>query len=169
MKQIQLTQGKFALVDDEDFEELNKYKWFAAKCNKGMFYARRAETVGFKKQVLIPMHRQILDIKSKNEFGDHIDFNTLNNQRSNLRVCTKRQNCQNRKSRKGSSSKYLGVSLHKKNNGANVYWTSSIRVNGKLIFLGQFPNTFIGEISAAKLYDLNAKKYHGEFANLNFK
>lgn len=92
---------------------------------------------------------------------DHKNHNTLDNQRANLRLATYSQSCANRRSFKNASSKYLGVGFEKD----KQKWAARIRVNKKGIRLGAFAR----EVDAAKAYDEAAKKYHGEFANLNFK
>ena len=92
---------------------------------------------------------------------DHINGDKLFNLRSNLRICTNQQNNRNTKSRKGSSSKYKGVSW----DARNKKWISQICIgNGTHKKIGRF----VCEIEAAKAYDELAKKYHGEFAYLNF-
>ena len=98
MKQIPLTKNKFTLVDDEDYELVNKYNWYF-----GAGYARSMEK--------ILMHRLIMKAK-KGQMIDHIDGNGLNNQRSNLRFCTHSQNMANKKGFKNTSSKYKGVYTH---------------------------------------------------------
>ena len=164
MKEIQLTQGYFALVDDEDFEELNKHKWHIKKHRNTVYAVRTQWIVGGKgKQIHYKMHRVILGLKNPKEVCDHINHNGLDNRKSNLRVCTNKENQKNRLSKKNSTSKYLGVSL------SDNKWVSGISVNGKRKHLGTFDNTKDGEILAAISYDFAAIKYHGEFANLNFK
>ena len=131
VKEIKLTQGKVSLVDDEDYERLSQYSWQACKGkNDNTFYAKRRINV-FGKATVIPMQVEILGRKLFCVV-DHIDGNGLNNQRSNLRYATKRQNSQNRHENK--TSKYPGVSWHKRNNK----WRSDIRINGKKITLGYF-------------------------------
>jgi hypothetical protein len=154
MKQIPLTKGQFALVDDEDYEHLNKFKWqayFAKNINN--FYAVSGKWNG-KNMTNFRMHRIIMNVKNSKIFVDHKDHNTLNNQRSNLRLATPLQNQANQKSHRDSVSKYVGV-RPKRNK-----WEANIRNT----YLG----TFIDEVSAAKAYDNAAKKLYGEFANLNF-
>lgn len=92
MKKIKLTSGKFALVDDDMFEELNKFSW----CLNGGYAIRGYSKNG--KQAKLKMHRVIMNTP-KGMDTDHIDNNKLNNQRNNLRVCTRSQNCMNRKKR----------------------------------------------------------------------
>jgi hypothetical protein len=161
MKQIPLSQGKFALVDDEDFEELNKHKWYAKK-SRGVFYASRTSKIKDNDESkTIHMHRVILGFTDLKIKCDHIDHNGLNNQKTNLRASTHVQNCNNRRSRKNSSSEYKGVSWSKFSNK----WHSQIQTLGKKIHIGYF----FDEIEAAKAYDEKAKELFGEFAYLNFK
>jgi hypothetical protein len=174
MKLIPLTQGKFAMVDDEDYEFLIQWKWYAQKGYNTM-YAVRGIYNG-KNMSKERMHRVIVGVTNQDQYPDHIDRNGLNNQRSNLRISNKSENNSNRCSLSGSTSKYLGVyicisskSVIKKNGELRVYrytyWRAGITKNGVFKFLGNFKN----EIDAAKAYDEGAKIYHGEFANLNFK
>ena len=180
MKLISLTQGQFAMVDDEDYEYLNQYRWYAKKVNN-KFYARRTQWIPESKtEKNISIHQLIMKPKAK-IIIDHIDGNPLNNQRSNLRLCTHRQNMCNRAVAKNKkSSIYLGVyerlgyRKHTTKSGENKIYTSPayivmISENNKNKYIGKFPFTPKGEIDAAKLYDERAKLIHGEFANLNFK
>jgi len=144
MKQIPLTQDKFAIVDDWNFEWLNQWKWCAIKVKGVHWYAVR--TIKHR-QIL--MHRLIMGLKfgDKREI-DHIDHIGLNNKQCNLRICTHSQNLQNRKAR--------GAYKRTDRKG----WTSQIRVNGKTIYLGDFKT----EKEATKAYQKATKKYFGEFA-----
>jgi hypothetical protein len=156
---IPLTQGKYAIVDPEDFERLNKYKWHAIK-SKNTFYASRCIRLGNRKWKHIKMHREILDAPD-HLFVDHINHHGYDNRKANIRTATHGQNCYNRVHfRKHQSSKYKGVSLNKR----KMKWIARIRYDGKHKFIGYFDD----EIEAAKAYDEAAKKYHGEFAALNF-
>lgn len=156
MKEIKLTQQKVSLVDDEDYEFLNQWKWCAAKSKSGLFYAvRKFRTDG--NQTTILMHRVIMGVLDKKVLVDHQDMDGLNNQRYNLRIATYSQNNANRSSRKDSSSKYLGVDRHKGK------WRVKIGKNGKCYHVGMFSN----EDDAALAYNEAALKHHGEFANLN--
>ena len=154
MKEIKLTQGKVAFVDDEDFEELNKHSWYAAKNYDRGGYAQRVDN----NRKTLRMHRVIMKAK-KGEMIDHIKGNGLNNQKENLRFCNSQQNCTNRISNKNANSKYLGVSYHKRDNK----FQARITRDRKCKYLG----IFTLEIDAAKAYNEAAKKYHGEFARLN--
>ena len=149
-KQIPLTQSKFAIVDDEDFEYLNQWKWYVHK-NGNNFYAVR----GFPKR--IQMHRVVMNTSDGIEV-DHIDGNGLNNTRSNLRNCTHVQNMQNRKKNSDNTSGYKGVDWH------NEKWRAQITINKKIVFLGYFSSIE----DAAHAYDTAAKEGHGNFAKTNF-
>lgn len=155
MKQIPLTQGLYALVDNNDYPELSKHKW-CVSCGTNTCYAKRR--CG-KDTVL--MHRELLGLKKHNErLSDHKNCNGLDNQQHNLRISTVAQNQQNQKPCRVHSSKYKGVSLNKDNNK----WYARIQYGGKQIYLGLFDD----EKKAAIAYDIKAKKFFGEFAYLNF-
>lgn len=156
MKEIKLTQGRFALIDDEDYELIAKHKWYAV--NYHDHYYAVMEIKG--KQ--IKMHRLILNAPNNTDI-DHIDGDGLNNQKSNLRLCTASQNAMNAKKCVDGKSKYKGVWICKE--GKKIRIRAGIRINFKLINLGSF-NT---ETQAAKAYDEAAKIHFGEFANLNFR
>lgn len=166
MKLIALSQqgkhkGKFFVqVDDEDFNFLNQWKWYANKF-KHTCYVRRVVRVNGRKSQII-MHRVILNAKDK-QIIDHIDGNGLNNQKSNLRFCTQSQNSANK--RAWGISKYLGVSLRRDVHKNYVYtkWRAYIDIDGRQKNLGLFNS----EIDAALIYNEAAKKVHGEFAKLN--
>jgi len=159
MKLIPLTQGKFAMVDDSDFEWLNQWKWYALKSHNTWYAVRNIETGVDGKQERLYMHRIILSIDNPKTKGDHRDHDGLNNQRENLRLCTDAQNQANRRSSANGTSKYLGVSWYSR----DKVWKAQINKYGKTNHLGYFKN----EIDAAIAYNNAAKKLHGEFANLN--
>ena len=148
------------MVDDEDFEHYNRFAWqYNEKASKtNCVYAQRHGAVNGKKTT-IRMHREIMGVTDPKIHVDHIDTNPLNNQRANLRLCSHTQNCQNSSHRKNSASKYKGVSKTKNR------WCSKIHPNNQRITLGYFDT----EEEAALAYDVAAKIYYGEFANLNFK
>lgn len=157
MKEIKLTQDKVALVDDEDFEYLNQWKWHTLKQRNRLYAIRSKGTKPFQKT--ISMHQQIMEFP-KGMHIDHIDGNGLNNQSKNLRICTNSQNLANRNKNITNTSGYKGVSLYK----ATGKWKASISVSGKLFYLGCY-NT---PEEAAKAYDEAARKYQKEFAVFNF-
>jgi len=172
MKLIKLTQGQFAQVDDEDFEFLNQWKWYAKK-HGHTFYAIRADYSSGKMKN-VRMHRVILGLAPDDRrISDHIDHCGYNNQRVNLRICTYAQNCMNsQKQKRATSSKYKGVTINiskwfSKEKQQMVYYEpkfiAAIRVNGKLLSLGSFSS----EIEAARKYNEGVLKYFGEFGVLN--
>ncbi len=149
MREIKLTQGQVALVDDEDFDLLNQYKWFA----------RRTETTYYAhNRALGDMHRFLLNT-SKDIEVDHKDLNGLNNQRLNIRSCTKSQNNANRKCKNpiGFKGVYRCHYKHKEQ------WQARITVNKKRIDLGFFNSIE----KAANAYNQAAINYFGDFARLN--
>lgn len=151
------------LVDDENYPELNIFKWRINK-NANCLYAVRWDYSECTKRLLF-MHRVILGINNPKEIIDHIDHNGLNNQKDNLRVTTTAKNSANRTSKKNGTSKYLGVSIMNiKSNGKEYkYWRSYIQSNKVSKWLGMFKT----EEAAALAYNNAAKELHGEFANLN--
>lgn len=163
VKKISLTQSQRAMVDDEDYEFLNQWKWRALKTRREKpqraWYAYRTTARPNRKSVY--MHQEIM-----RHHGflnviqcDHKDADGLNNQKSNLRPATSNQNHWNRKKRSGCSSKFKGVYWHKKQNG----WMARIFCLGKYYYLGMFEK----ETDAAKAYDSAAIRHFGEFARLN--
>lgn len=163
MRRIELTQGKVALVDDEDFDFLNQWKWHAIKA-ANIFYAGRtvnAPRVRGQRQEskVILMHRAIKCVENKDTHIDHADNDGLNNQKSNLRECTCGQNLSNRRKRINSKNTYFGVRQKK---GRKNY-EATIRHNGVVHYIGMFEQ----ESEAAKAYNREAIKYKGEFAKLN--
>lgn len=165
MKKIKLTQGKYALVDDEDYPLLSKYKWHAWKDpNRHVWYAKRSVHIPKKESKtgkysckVVKMHCQVMGQR----YIDHINRNGLDNRRCNLRAATNSQNMQNRTKRRNAvSSSYVGVYWDKQMSK----FRSRIRIDGKSKHLGLFDN----EVDAAKAYDLAARELYGEHAHLNF-
>ncbi|MBW7988806.1 MAG: hypothetical protein FVQ84_02120 [Planctomycetes bacterium] len=161
-RRIPLTRGKYTIVDPEHYERLNKHKWQASK-GSNTFYASRSvwDRVN-KKKSTIKMHREIITPPYP-LVVDHINHNGLDNRKANLRPATKSQNNINKPyiKKKGAHSKYRGVTLEKRINK----WQAQIRINGKHKIIGYYND----ETHAAKAYDTAARKYHKEFAVLNFK
>ena len=156
-KEIQLSQGKVAIVDDEDFDYLNQFKWHVFN-NNGKFYARRRFLLSNGNISKILMHRFIMK-PNKDMVIDHLDGNPLNNQKTNLRICTQSENNKNRNLNINNRSGFKGVYWFEK----IKKWRTHIRNNKKIIYLG----CHINIIDAARAYNEAALKYHGEFANLN--
>lgn len=157
MKKIPLTQGKYAIVDDDMFDYLNQWKWYAWK-HGNTWYALR-NTGRKPNRSNERMHRVIMNARKTQEV-DHINGDGLDNRRCNLRLCTRSQNMGNVKAYKNSSSRFKGVSWNK----INKNWRAYIRVNGKMLNLGSFKS----EIEAAKAYDNKAIEVFRTFACLNF-
>lgn len=157
MKRIKLTRGKFALVDDVDFDYLNQWKWFC----EASHHAARDQHIGMdgKKEIKkrIKMHRLIMNPPANMEV-DHIDGNCLNNQRNNLRVVTHAQNQKNLKRPITNTSGYKGVSWSK----ARQKWIAAI-YHGKMYNLGGYDT----KEEAARKYNEVAIERFGEFARLN--
>ena len=159
MKKIELTQNQYALVDDEDYNRLNRWKWYARYTpGTKSYYAQRYTPMKNGKRKIIYMHRIIMDTPS-NMQTDHVNHDTLDNKKENLRICTSSQNGMNRTQHKKTSSKYKGVCWHKR----DKKWYAHIRINDKLTYLGAFKS----EIQAAKAYNKKAKELFGEFALSN--
>ena len=160
MKQIPLSQGYFALVDDEDYPLVSQHKW---TYDKG--YAVRKITLARRRYRSVYMHR-ILTNAAPGEMVDHRDGNRANNTRANLRICTAQQNSKNRRSTALQSttkkaSRYKGVSRTHKTKDR---WSALIIADGIRHHLGSFAS----EEEAARAYDAKAIELHGEFAQTNF-
>ena len=154
VKEIPLTQGKIALVDDEDYERIIQYKWSANKIGNTWYAVSRESTT--HKTIL--MHRLILSTQP-HELCDHINGNGLDNRRCNLRLASKSQNAMNQTKTHGTST-YKGVTWNKRANK----WTVQIMFNYKNIYMGDFRD----EREAAIAYDEKAIELFGEYAKLNF-
>ena len=160
-RRIPLTKGKFAIVDPEDYEHLNIYKWHASK-NASTYYAKR--NLYPKKKSMpgsVSMHRQIMNAPA-GLFIDHINYNGLDNRKANLRFASRTQNNRHtRRTLNPGKSKFKGVSWYNR----EKRWVVRITANGRTRYVGYFKD----EIEAAKAYDHATKKYHREFAALNFE
>lgn len=157
MKLIPLTQGKFAQVDDADFDYLNQWKWqyhSSAHAQRTRHIPNSKENGKWKRET-IHMHRLLLDAKEV----DHRDRDGLNNQRHNLRECKHSQNTHNVAAHRDSTSKFKGVCWYEKGSK----WQAQIYINKRQTYLGRYNS----EIEAAKAYNVMAQHYHGEFAVLN--
>lgn len=155
-KEIQLTLGLTALVDDEDYKRLSDgYKWQARYNSDGIkVYASRTRD---KKTEI--MHRIILKITDRSLHVDHINGDGLDNRKENLRICDRAKNGQNRIKHKMGTSNFKGVSWHKR----SEKWQSRITIDKKTKNLGSFDS----EIDAATAYNEAALLHFGEFALLN--
>jgi len=160
MKEIVLGNNRgITLVDDEDFELLNSFKWRLGK-GRNTDYAMRHNKDGYPTSMM--MHRQIMGVKDSKIEVDHKDGNGLNNQRYNLRLTNGQQNISNsRKTILERTSFYKGVSWNNRHNK----WVVQIMFKGERYYLGYYDS----EVRAALIYDRKAKELFGEFASLNFK
>lgn len=163
MPEIQLTQGRVAVVDADDFALLSQFKW---RLHVGRYAARSC------KGKVVLMHRVILSLSDERE-GDHINGDGLDNRRVNLRQVTRRQNLMNKKPykryvnrRSGTPwSQFKGVSWGGSLGHETKPWRARIHVGpGKERQLGRFAT----ELQAARVYDKAAREHYGEFARLNF-
>ena len=155
-----MTQPRYAKVDPADYYRLRKYEWVAQKIGRRC-YARRRIAGGKKSRgSLVYLHQEIIKVP-KGMVVDHINNDGMDDRSANLRAATPAQNMRNRKKYdRNCSSKYKGIHWYKQYSK----WSASIRFENKRIFLGYFKD----EVEAARAYDAAARKYHKEFAVLNF-
>lgn len=158
MRTILLTRGFKAIVDDEDYGWLSASRWHAHSSKTSGPYAKRGHN-GERMHRLI-MGKQYGESAVKNMEVDHINQNTLDNRRGNLRICTHGQNQQNSRKYTCNKSGFRGVVWHKR----IKKWQAQIRSNGKNHHLGYFKTPK----EAALVYDLACKRMHKKFANPNF-
>ncbi len=160
-RRIPLTQGKYAMVDPDDYERLNKYKWQARRKERSFYATRSGWCERRGKRKIITMHRQVLPVP-EGMFVDHINHNGLDNRKANLRPATQTQNTYNRRRhRNKTSSKYKGIYWEKR----SKKWLVIMQHDFKRIKLGRFDD----EEEAARAYDSAARIYQCEYAELNFK
>jgi hypothetical protein len=159
MQYINLFGSEVSIVDDEFYEVLSEYKWYFTGG-----YASRNSLLIDGKHTTIKMHKTVIELSGiiipPGMQIDHISRDKLDNRKNNLRVATHSQNQHNRTSYKTNKSGYKGVSWDKRSNN----WLAYVRVNGCHKYIGHFDNV----IEAAHAYDTGAKKFHKEFAVLNF-
>jgi hypothetical protein len=157
MKLIPLTQGKFAMVDDGDYEYLSQFNWHAHREREILYAARRSE--GNKGTVY--MHRVIMGFPEGKDVH-HIDENGLNNQKTNLQVLAKSPHASTRgKVSCPTTSQFKGVTWQR----AGSKWMAQIWKRGQRFYLGCFDS----ECAAALAYDMKAKELFGGQAHLNFQ
>jgi hypothetical protein len=162
MKKLKTNKkGFYSLVDDNLFDELNKFHWTLRCSNKKYYVHRCVYDKKTKKGKDISLHHSILK-PPKGFVIDHIDNNGLNNQINNLRICTHSQNMMNRRMNITNKTGYKGVIIIK---NLKRKFRAQIGLNGKRKRIGDY----LTAEEAGRAYDVEAKKMFGEFANLNFK
>jgi hypothetical protein len=152
--EIPLTQGRVAIVDDED-AHLAEFKWCVYNYRRNWYAVRRRPGGG----ALIRMHREIVGAPDGLQV-DHVSGDSLDNRRANLRLATQAGNTQNMRMRCDNTSGYRGVCWFAR----DARWKAEISAFGVRRHLGYF----YGVLDAARAYDAAAKELHGEFARLNF-
>lgn len=159
-RRIPLTQGQYAIVDECDYDSLIGTRWYAQWApNTNSFYAK---AIGIRRgsgYLRVAMHRIVADIQS-DRLGDHVNGNTLDNRKRNIRPSNNSENTSNSKLSTKNTSGFRGVSWNRWRRG----WHSYIRIDKKLIHLGFYATAE----EAAQVRDTAAIRYHGQFATLNF-
>jgi len=172
MKEIILRSKKYGnkivLVDDEDFDRVNSLKWYYHRTEyntgKVLEYARRTSVWdSFTNKRSILLHRFILGVLDDDCFVDHKDGNGLNNQKDNIRKCTRAENNWNKSVSIKKKSKYIGVYYFKKSEKHVKTWKVYFRMNGKKLSFKGYEN----EIDAAMAYNEAVLKFRGPFSKLN--
>jgi hypothetical protein len=160
-RRIPLSQGKYAIVDPDDYERIVKQKWYVSKRGNTHYAIRGQWSPTLKKRLTIAMHREVIDVPD-DLYVDHINHHGWDNRKANLRPATAADNARNARYPKiNTTSKYRGVWYNRQTRK----WRATIVVNRKRKQIGYFRD----EIDAAKAYDKAAKKYYGQFAILNFQ
>ena len=160
--EIALSNGEIALIDDEDYPLVSTYRWAASRGPDGKPYATARIQHGRGKErfyTTLRMHRLIMEAERGEEI-DHINMNTLDNRRANLRKATKAQNMANRNRTARSTSGWKGVHFHK---GAGN-WMAEIKAEGTRFYLGLFDRCELAGLA----YDCASRVVHGEFCRPNF-
>jgi hypothetical protein len=158
-RRIDLGEGEWTIVDVDIYYRFGNFKW-CVRGNRNTFYAVRFVKIGPGRTKLVNLHRTILAAPA-GLLVDHRNGDGLDNRRDNLRLATHFQNaCNRHRNKSKTSSRFVGVSFKKRDNN----WAARINYKRKTISLGRFNS----ELDAARAYDNAARKYHGEFARLNF-
>jgi len=147
------------IIDAEDYDKIKQYNWLVAYSKQKNIFYIISHTWKNGKRTTERLSRIILNLTNPKIKGDHINHNTFDCRKQNLRECTNQQNCCNRKLSKNNTSGFKGVSWNKQ----MKKWQARIWKNRKVIYLGFFLN----KERAAEAYNMGAIKHFGEFANLN--
>jgi HNH endonuclease len=161
IRYIPLTQGQFAIVSVADYDFLNQWNWYATwSPNTRSFYAVRKVQGPNGERSTLPMHRVILGlVHGDGKEVDHVNCNTLDNRRENLRIATANENKYNQRTQRNNKSGFKGVSLRVRTGKYEAH----IKADGKLMYLGC---RFTAEEAYRELYVPATQKYHGNFARV---
>jgi hypothetical protein len=166
MRFIKLTRGYWAIVDAEDYEHVMQWKWHAhgGSSRKWKYAARKIRRRGGPEKTRF-LHHEVLGYEPCGGLVvDHIDGNTLNCRKGNLRLCTKQQNNWHRRGRcDARHTKYKGIQYNKETKIHRAGWSARIFYGGKRYYLGYFPD----EYTAVKVYNVWAYRFFGKYAYLN--
>jgi hypothetical protein len=155
-REIPLTKGYVALVDEADYDMLSRFKWHAHFSGKTIYAARLCG--GRNRQTFVYLHRMVM-LPDPGQEIDHINHNTLDNRRANLRLCSRGENASNLRRSTRNTSGFKGVSWDR----SKQKWEANIVQRGKQHFLGYFPTLE----SAAHAYNVAATEHFGDFAFTN--
>jgi hypothetical protein len=156
MPTIPLSQGQFALVDDDDYQSLNQFKWYAVWAKNSQFYARRREVdsgkeISMQNAVLPPRLGLIVDHRKRTE--------TLDNRKGNLRYATNSQNQANKRVQSNNKTGYKGICWNKRRSR----WRVQVWLGGKAVY----EKSFVSLQDAIEAHSREATRIYGEFALLN--
>ncbi len=158
MKEIRLKGGEIVLVDDDVFEWASKLKWYLNKTKRNRIGYAITHVWRNGKRTSGYLHRMIVEVAPGMQV-DHVNQNSLDNRRENLRPASVIQNMKNFPKRNGTASRFKGVTWHRH----MKRWQAKIGSGNRRIHLG----SYLTEEEAAAAYNEAAMKFHGEFAGLN--
>ena len=158
MKKIKLTRGRFAIVDDDDYEMLKKHSWHCLEIHtEGKYYAGTTVRITKQKQYSLKMHRYIMGLKrGDGKLIDHINNDGLDNRKKNLRIVSYSENNKNRSVGKNNTTGSKGIYLEKQTGKYKV----QINNNGIRHYLGKYST--IDE--AKQVRALKEKELYGKYS-----